>query len=430
MPIDTKNPSYIGDQWAQMRDCFAGDSAIKARRDLYLTRAAGQSKDEYDKMLKRAFFLPVLSRTISEVTGNIMRKPITVELPERLKPMIYDVGNGKDLNTFTAGLIDELLLTSRRGILVDFDDAKKRPVFRAYSAESIINWSADFIILREPFLASDPDDKYNLIEAVEYRELTRDDDGFYMQRVWKADGDTYVAGEPIYPTKLGDKLTEIPFVFVNPIDNTPAIKKPVFKDLSDANLQHYQVYSDLRQVIQATTHKPTFLFMDGKPPTTIKYGIGGLNHIPDSAGHAEVVSDQGGISEYLSVLDKLEHQMAALGARALQAKRAQVQTAESARVEQSGDSATLMTIADSVESALIKAFELAAGFLGVDESQIDIKVNKDFIEGELDAAMIGALLQAINTGRMSQRTFTEYLQRGEIVSIDIDEELGLIADGQ
>ena len=428
MPINTPHPEYKEADWQKMRDCYDGNSAIKAKGETYLTRPNGQKQGSYNDMLKRAFFLPVLARTIAETTGNIMRKDPVIEVPPKLQSVVDDVGTGKSLDLFISSCVSELLVSSRRGILVDYQDGQ--PVLLAYNAENIINWSSNYIVLREPYYVPNPKDPYELVVEDAYRELTFDEGG-YIQRVWKRKDKHahYAVVDEIIPVAVGKRLDYLPFVWMNPLDNTTSVKKPVFLDLADANLQHYQVYSDLRQVIQGTTHKATFLFADGEPPKEIVYGLGAVNHVNDSAARAEVLSDNSGLTEYLNVLDKLETQMAALGARSLQAKRQGVQSAESARIEQSGDSATLMTIASSVERGVQQALKYAAEFAGV-TGEISVEVNKDFLDGKADPAMIGAMLQALNTGRISQNTFLAFLQQGELLPVTVEEELEYIADGE
>mgnify|MGYP000846684165 FL=1 len=429
MPIETTHPEYKAEDWQKMRDCYEGNTAVKEANETYLTRPNGQKQGSYEAMLKRAFFLPVLARTIAEVTGNIMRKDPVIEVPTALQPVVDDVGTGKPLDLFISSCISELLLSSRRGVLVDYQG--NQPVLLAYNAENIVNWSDDFIVLREPYYSPDPKDPYSFVLLDAYRELTFDENGYYIQRVWtkKEKQRHYEITEVIQPLAMGEKLDSLPFVWMNPLDNTNTVRKPVFLDLADANLQHYQVYSDLRQVIQGTTHKATFLFADGEAPKEVIYGLGAINHVNDSQARAEVLSDNSGLTEYLNVLDKLETQMAALGARSLQAKRKQVQSGESARIEQSGDSATLTTIASSVESGIEQALEIAARFVGATAEEVIVEVNKDFVDTEINPQMISAMLQALNTGRISENTWLSFLQRGELLPITVEEELEFISDG-
>jgi len=87
-----------------------------------------------------------------------------------------------------------------------------------------------------------------------------------------------------------------------------------------------------------------------------------------------------------------------------------------------------MTIASSVERGVQQALKYAAEFAGV-TGEISVEVNKDFLDGKADPAMIGAMLQALNTGRISQNTFLAFLQQGELLPVTVDEELEYIADG-
>ena len=77
MPITDPHPEHLAAAplWARMRDCAAGEDAVKARRLEYLPRPGGQSERAYRAYLARAVWYGATERTLNGLAGAIFRHP-------------------------------------------------------------------------------------------------------------------------------------------------------------------------------------------------------------------------------------------------------------------------------------------------------------------------------------------------------------------
>jgi hypothetical protein len=94
----------------------------------------------------------------------------------------------------------------------------------------------------------------------------------------------------------------------------------------------------------------------------------------------------------------------------------------------SGETATLVSIAQSAAQGLERALKAAAFFVGVDPEQVSVTPNLDLVDATLPPADAVQLMQLWLQGAISKMTLYENLQKGEIASQErtLDEEQALI----
>ena len=114
----------------------------------------------------------------------------------------------------------------------------------------------------------------------------------------------------------------------------------------------------------------------------------------------------------------------------LEDQRPGVEAAETVRLRSSGDSATLSDVAGNIENGLTDVLKNIGFWLGVVETDCRVAVNKDFVSSRLAPQDITALLQAVQSGRVSEETFLWNLQQGEVLQAGrtIEEEQEAIAE--
>ena len=125
--------------------------------------------------------------------------------------------------------------------------------------------------------------------------------------------------------------------------------------------------------------------------------------------------------------------MAALGARMIEPPRSGVEAAETARIHQAGSNATLADIASAVEKGLQAALAEAAEWEAEGQGeQVNVEVNKDFVDSKLQPQELTALVESYLKGGISQETLMYNLKVGEILPEDrtIEEEMELLAQEQ
>jgi len=137
-----------------------------------------------------------------------------------------------------------------------------------------------------------------------------------------------------------------------------------------------------------------------------------------------------GLADIEKGLDRLERQMAIVGARLLEEQRPGVEAAETVRLRSSGDSATLSDVAGSIENGLTKVLKDIGFWKGIAVNECNAAVNKDFVSTRLSSQDVAALLQVVQAGRMSEETFLWNLQQGEITQpgSSVEDELERMAE--
>ena len=430
MPIDTMHKEYeeAAPQVMQVRDCFEGPQAVKGKGDVYLPKLEGQTVTKYDAFKKRGYFLPAIKPTATALTGAIMRKEVVVS--DDAAAVIYG-DEGKSIDELASLSCIELFVAGRGGYLVEHNGVD--PVIKFYNRESIVNWSDDFIVLKQAYETIDPKDPYNRASAVEYLELTLLD-SVYTQRIWRQELNSkkFKIVKTITPSKRGEPLGYIPFVFFNTLSADTRSTPPVLLEMSDINLDHYRLATDERHGLHNTALPTMFLFGDIRDkennPIKIVVGAGSANHIPSDEARVELLEFTGaGIGSIRKAMEDDVNQMASIGAKMFQNSANGVRAAETARIEQSGESATLSTVANSVEQALTMALQLARRWQDAPED-VSVKLNRDFLDVQLAAGDIKVLLESFLAGGISLDTFLYNLKKGEKLpkDIDIEDEKALI----
>jgi len=438
MPINTPHASYKAATplVARVTDTHTGGDAVKAKGDLYLPMLVEQTVQEYDRYKARGLFMPAVRRTEKGLTGAVMRKAPTAEVPDAAEPLITDAGHGQPLEMLARKSVEQLQTKGRVGVLTDHDG--ERPTISLYSREAILNWSSRFIILLESIEGFDAKDPYTVTSEPQIRELTFDEQGHYVQHIWRTNkSGIFEKVETITPNKQGEPLDEIPFFVANPIDNTFDDHAPLLLDLADVNLDHYRLATDQRHGLHFTALPTMFIFgslgTDGEGnEMPISVGPGTANQIPNTEGRAELLEYTGaGLESVKIAMDDDVQTMAAIGARLLQPPRKGIVAAETARIESSGESATLTTVAESVETALTAALRVAVWWMGGDPEQVKYELNKDFIDANMPAPQLSALTQSWQSGALSLESYLWNLKRGELLPDDrtVSDEVDLIAEG-
>jgi len=426
MPINTKYKGYDVEKQKsdKVRDFSAGESQVKSKGERYLPRLTGQTTEQYAAYLNRGALVPAVKPTASAVIGAIMRKPPVIE--SNLTDIEIDIdGNDQNIELFVSESIKELLLSGGVGQLVDWDDDKKKAIVKTYAKESLINYSHDYIVLSQTYTVRNPQDKYDEVVKVEYLELMIDDDGQYIQNVWRENKGGWGIVETVTPTKRGDSMSEFPFVFTTIEGLGIKLSDPLLLSLANVNHNQYTLSTDQRHGLHWSALPTLFVFgeltdSEGERKK-IKVGAGSFNHIEDEKARAELLEFSGaGLGSVKEVIDSDISVMASVGAKMLTSDSSGVKAAETARIDASSETATLSTIANAIDLMMSKIFEMMDEWSGTANSKFTI--NRDFIDVKLDPQALAAYLQTYLSGGMSLNTFLSLLHKGELLPKGITPE--------
>jgi hypothetical protein len=445
MPIDSVHPDYEENYaaWQKCRDVYDGAKAIKSRPAAYTSSLQAQSSDqpdrfpgsmylpplkgqngfEYKSYKNRALFNNVTGRAAHGLVGVMTRVNATFVYPKDMAPLIKDAtGTGVSFNELLRKSVLEILLMDRVALLPDMT-ASGRPFITPIPTENIINWYHDgdgnlqYAIIREIEWKHDLNDKYMLKSYVNYRELTLDENGRYIINLWtKGDTDkTYSIADTIQPKVRGKALDYIPLIMVNSLGMSWDIEKSVLLDLADVNLSHYRTSADLEHGRHFTA-LPTPVITGVNGDTKLTIGSTTAIAIPDHRAKAYYLEFNGsGLTSLETAIKEKEQQMASMSARLIDQNRKGSEAAETVRLRYSGEANMLAGIAGALEGAYNLIYKLIAVWIGESEDEVEVKLNKDFLDSSLPANALKVLMEMYLSGAMDIDTYIYNLKRGELI---------------
>ena len=370
MPVSTPSPEYEAalPRWQRCRDAFEGSDAVKARATAYLPALEGHqgSSQKYDAYKTRAVFYNATARTVAGLLGSVFRAAPSWTFPAAIEDDLTDVTlMGRPLVSFALMAFKELLVTGRVGVQVDMPNkepaagATTRPYWVLRRAEDILSWRTVVrdgqeiltrVVLSEVVEEDNPKDEWSptLVDQIRVLELVSQASGATTYQIRRfrnkkaseeAEDQWKQHDEVIVPLKHGDRLTYIPFQFIGPTSVTPAIEKSPILDIADVNLSHYRTSADFEHGAHVTA-LPTPWVSGVDPELVDTFPIGSdtawvLQHPQAQAGMLEFTGD--GLKTLERSLSVKQEQMASLGARLIESRKAAAETAEALRLAMSGD---------------------------------------------------------------------------------------------
>lgn len=438
-----KEYDRLSKKWQRCRDVIAGQDAMHAAGTRHLAKLKDESDDDYRARVSRSDFFNATWRTIDALSAMVMRKDPTVDVPAGIEPYLEDVTlAGEPMEDFAEECVVERLSIGLVGILVDHPPrpenvqtitvavAQKlglRPTLQRYAGESIRNWKKKRInnawvytqvVLGEQHEEPKEGDEFETVCTDRYRVLDLEgENGTYRQRLFEVrDNKDVQIGPDIVPMMNGQPLDFIPFRLAGDFDDPPLI------DLVDKNVAHYQVNSDYRHGLHFCG-LPTAFFAGVTPPDNAdgspgKIYIGGSAAITTSepTAKAEFLEFTGqGLQPMEKALDRLERQMAVLGARMLaDESKSQVETLGATRIKFGGENSILAKIVKSTSRTLEWALTVFAKWAGQD-AKIVYQLNRDFLPTMMDAQQLNALFAGVVSGNISKQELFVLLQRGDVI---------------
>jgi hypothetical protein len=196
--------------------------------------------------------------------------------------------------------------------------------------------------------------------------LELDEEDRYRVRIFeqRADGGEFFVVSETYPrtgSNDGDNfLRRIPFIFVNPLDLSPAVYKSPILDIVNANIAHFRLSADYENGLFLTA-QPTPV-VSGWPdgtPSNFRFGGGNIWLLPEGA-KAEILEFHGdGLQSLERALIAKENQIAELGAHLLQSAESAPETAQAVRIRQHDQTSVISSIARTISDAFKLAIEIA-----------------------------------------------------------------------
>ena len=421
-------------QWERCRDVTEGADAVKSAGEKYLPKLGGQDYNEYNDYKTRAFFYGATARTIQAYAGLVFRKNPTITVPPsaRAEEILGNVTlTGVTVDRFAEDVFNEVARLGRVGVYVSLPragDANTRAYATIYPAENITNWQTELVrgqyrlrrvVLREIYFAQG-EDPYEVEQKEQYRDLYLDESGFFAVDVWREKEQSSTDSEKWYrveeesalPRFRGQRLNYIPFQFVNVGNIEVSPETPPLLPLVDANLHHYRLQADYNHGLHFCG-LPTPWVAGFPTEMELKIGSATAWVASDPTAKVGMLEFTGqGLDPLKSAIEQIVGYMASLGARLLEQDRRAVEAAETHRIRQSREEATVATITNSVSTGLSNVLTWLLNLSGV-EGEAAIKLNTDLVDARLEPAELRELVQAWQAGAISFETLYHNLRQGE-----------------
>jgi hypothetical protein len=324
----------------------------------------------------------------------------------------------------------------------EYTTTNQTPYIGFYEAEDIKNWREEWVNGRKKLVwlvLGDDIEGQTGDDVTRYLELNLID-GVYVVRRWQSntpvsgrEGSPAVGGfsvvEEITPLIAGKPLDYIPFVFVNPYNLRPEVDKPPFADIVSMNMAHYRNSADYEHSLYLTAQPTPWIAgstSEKDKPKSI--GASTVWMLPEGSTVGMLEFKGAGLEATRSAMSDKEARMAALGVRMINEGMNRNEAPETAKLRTRGEMSLLSSVVNITNEAFKQIFAWAAEWQGASESEVNVELNRDFIEARMEPEALNALVKALQGGAISHVTFWENMQNGEIGSVErtADEEQALI----
>lgn len=429
-----RHPDYdkYGAKWERIRDCIEGTDEIKRKRTRYLPALTGQSTAEYNSYLARALFVAVADRTLKGLVGLMTEREPNIEAPDEMRPYFEDTDNqGTSFFELYRFVTEEVLAMGRTGLLIDFPVEGGRAYTVPYAAENIFNWNVDpvtrllnMLVLTEEKFWPQPNTIHFISRHVEYRLLSIDQNtGQYGGEVWRrSTADTSLGSlnrrSIIEPEVRGEPLEIIPFTFITPEGIKADLVKPPLLDIVDVNLSHYRTSADLEHGRHFTALPvPVVTGVDSESP--LRVGSEQAWVLPPHTAKAFYLEFTGqGLQSLETALKEKSDQMAIFSTRLMDTSTKGSESPDNVRIRHSSDSANMTRIAETIENAFNRHYNMIKLMEGIGGPPVKITLNKNFLDPRMPASELREIVKAFTDGVINEETLIFNLQRGDIMQTD------------
>ncbi len=446
------------DKYNLIRDCLAGQEAVKAAGTKYLPipNATGDKKTDdlrYEGYLSRALFYNVTANTAAGLVGQVFAAEPVSEFPDELDNMWEDVsGTNVSMVQQAKRALANNVAYGRGGLLTDFPKAKgdgtawtreevqqglARPTIQFYSYDQAINWryirvgavsKLALVVLVEEYAIKD--DGFEISHGTEIRVLRLDSAGQYEVELWRRRDDNQTVDEWIpYQTfqpldASGNRLNYIPFTFIGSQNNDSTVDRPPLYDLACINIAHYRNSADYEDSVYMVG-QPTPYFagltkqwVDDVLKGVIQLGSRGAVPLPAGGTAGLIQANENGMVK--EAMEHKEKQMVALGAQLVEAKEV-ARTLGEAKMEAASVASILSTCASNVSAAFEMALRWACEFYGVDGTDVIFRLSTDFAITKLSTGERTQLVQEWSGGLITFSEARAQLRQSGIATMDDDE---------
>ena len=418
--------------WLLIEQLLKGTRGIRQGHRKFLPQFPREADESYDVRLSKAVLSPFYKRLELLLAGMLTRKPVRLtDVSDQVTEQLFDVDlQGNDLQTWLFNTARVALRYGHVGVLVDAPRAGEngRPYWITISPRELLGWRTEIIdgkqrlmMLRIAETVTVPDGKYGEKDVERVRVLTP---GAYEIHEKDEKGDYKIVDEG------RTSLSEIPFA-VAYANRTGVMESiPPLDDIAELNLQHYQVSSDLSNILSVSAIPLLAIYGFPQSAEEISAGASEALALPETARSEYIEPSGNSFDEQFKQLEQIENKINGLGLAAVLGAKLVGESAEAKRIDRSQGDSTMMVIAQQMQDLIDNCLRFHAEYLQQPVAGSS-QVNRDFMGQRLEPQEIQALLQLYTAGTITQDTLLNELANGDVLSedFDIEEEVEATQNG-
>ena len=418
--------------WLLIEQLLKGTRGIRQGHRKFLPQFPREADESYDVRLSKAVLSPFYKRLELLLAGMLTRKPVRLtDVSDQVTEQLFDVDlQGNDLQTWLFNTARIALRYGHVGVLVDAPRAGEngRPYWITISPRELLGWRTEIAdgkqrltMLRIAETVTVPDGKYGEKDVERVRVLTP---GAYEIHEKDENGDYKIVDEG------RTSLSEIPFA-VAYANRTGVMESiPPLDDIAELNLQHYQVSSDLSNILSVSAIPLLAIYGFPQSAEEISAGASEALALPESARSEYIEPSGNSFDAQFKQLEQIENKINGLGLAAVLGAKLVGESAEAKRIDRSQGDSTMMVIAQQMQDLIDNCLRFHAQYLQQPVAGSS-QVNRDFMGQRLEPQEIQALLQLYTAGTITQDTLLNELANGDVLSedFDIEEEVEATQNG-
>jgi len=421
---------------------------------------------DYRSYMARAVFPGYMKHAVSHNMGCLWHEPTTFELPPEMEPIRELATRKKEsLEQLLRNIHEQCLITGRLGLHAAMPGTKPggtteplMPYINLYHGEKIINWdegeidqvihdSLNLVVLDESkfvrssnfqwefqkqfrvLLLGDVNVNEEAVGDEDSEQSANNQNGTaYLEGLFKENKGTFetqgggpVAGKPgngldfdlnnmITPSFRGNKLSHIPFVFINTRDVVPEPDDPPLLDLARQDLVIYRTEADYRQTLFMQGQYTLVIAGEGSDiqddgtnasgSKEVRTGAGAVIRLSNPTAYAEFIGIDagGGLTEQRTALENDRRSAEVRSGSMTDTRSNDKESGDAMRTRVAGETASLTTIAKSCAFGLQTLLRSIAVWMGADPEAVIVKPNLNFNFTKLTAKDLLDLQTGVNQG--------------------------------
>ncbi len=404
--VETTHPDYDKNEkaWQRIRDCIDGEDVVKSKGETYLPRPSGMTgefEDAYDSYKERAHFPLVTSYALSGALGIVITKLPEFNVPKKLEYILENsTKDGRSITQLFLDVVIEIFQTGRVPLLVDVLANKNEFRFVPYKAEDFINWKTALVgderNLNLGVVTEERDDDLDDIFSHDvedvFRVLALDADGEYQTGVYESDGSAYV--DLIKPVLRGKAIKEIPLFLAGSLNNSFDMQPIPLVSVANISVQIYRKEADLANS-EYLSCNPTLCIVGATNDENLPNVVGSsvMIVLPNEAARIFYTqTDTAALSHVKEHISDLYDEAIRHGVAILDARKG-VEAAESLRIRQSTQSASIYSIFLSAMNAIKQGLELMCEWGGYNKDEVVVDAPSSLTQGIPDSAILDKLIE-------------------------------------